>query len=206
MASRTPLAAANLPACTPVGLVPRVATKTPASTPRQHKVCAELGDKDLLNAVSGCDDAMKRLGEESLPRHAAGSGAAALRALGHIIDGDGKYVYDASAGFISKQLMDAREQLDRERAARQQAEQELARVTAWYAAAHAELMASVQRNVECGWTREQQAAAALAAAQGEASSLRDELTAAQQHVREAQASAEAALQDVLASAQCGRCR
>eukprot|EP00966_Prymnesium_polylepis_P115788 2676451-Prymnesium_polylepis.1 len=63
MASRTPLAPANLPACTPVGSVPRVATKTPASTPKQHKVCAEPGDKDLLNAASRCNSAMMRLGE-----------------------------------------------------------------------------------------------------------------------------------------------
>jgi hypothetical protein len=208
MASRSPLATANVPACTPVGAVPRVAAKTPASTPKPPAVSADTGDKALLVAVSRCADSMMRLGADSLPRYAAGSGAAALRALGHDIDGNGNAIYEPATGSISRQLLDVQDQLARERAARQQAQQDVDRVSAAYVSAHAELVACAQRDAERMSTREQQAAAGLAAAQGEVASLRDELSVAQQHVREAQASAEAALRDVLASAaaadECGK--
>ena len=159
----------------------------------------EKEDKRLMTAVSRSAASMQMLGVPGQSRCAGGSGAAALRALGHGADSKGNPTLDQASGLISRQLLQLDQLLREERAARQRIELERDELSARVIELNqlsiehyesARLAAATQSaRADC---RVAQVEAALSESRREAEQLRAEHATATQHATEAAQAAAAA--------------
>ena len=170
-----------------------------AAPQQSEKMSAEGEDKRLMTAVSRSAASMQMLGVPGQSRCAGGSGAAALRALGHGTDSKGNPTFDQASGLISRQLMQLDQLLREERAARQRIELERDELSARVVELNqlsieqfesARLAAATQSaRADC---RVAQVEAALGESRREAEQLRAEHATATRHAAEAAEAAAAA--------------